>query len=380
MKETSFYASLSKIPKELYQLDTIPLTQTKEMFDLQTFAEELATRFHIDSLKISIGMIQWISSGDIEKGLGTSVVSTSITLSPITPCVLWLINSRDITKLCSFLLPAKPKKVSFSSDLLEESFYQYALLECLDALENQELFKNFSLKIDGAELTDVAGYLSVNIKLMHKRKTVWGRIVLSPEFLSSWRNHIANTNALTPTLAKSYSLVLGIDMASTVLSVEEMNKLSKGDFVLLDHVFYHPMTKQGFAYLTLQGQPLLSIKIENGRYQIHGAPSLISNPSRLDNHFPQQGHNMEHSEESSPKEEAISIHKAPVTIAINLARITMTLEKLTQLEPGNFLELPENNQTVSLSMNGENIGSAELIYLGDALGIRILSLGKTTTS
>ncbi|MCC6127583.1 MAG: FliM/FliN family flagellar motor switch protein, partial [Chlamydiae bacterium] len=61
---------------------------------------------------------------------------------------------------------------------------------------------------------------------------------------------------------------------------------------------------------------------------------------------------------------------------VELARLKMTLERLTQLAPGNVLELPiETDQIVILSVGGKKIGKAELVYLGENLGVRILELG-----
>ena len=53
----------------------------------------------------------------------------------------------------------------------------------------------------------------------------------------------------------------------------------------------------------------------------------------------------------------------------------MTLDKLMHLTPGNTLELPVHpDQGVNLTINGQIIGKAELLYLGEELGIRILEI------
>jgi len=61
---------------------------------------------------------------------------------------------------------------------------------------------------------------------------------------------------------------------------------------------------------------------------------------------------------------------------IEIGQIQMTMEKLLLLEPGNVLDLninPENG--VDLVVNGKRIGKAELVRLGESIGIRILELG-----
>ena len=80
----------------------------------------------------------------------------------------------------------------------------------------------------------------------------------------------------------------------------------------------------------------------------------------------------------TPEEEAesVGIKETPMFITVELARLRMTLEKLMQLAPGNFLELPiQSDQGMVLTVNGQKIGKAELVYLGENLGVRITELG-----
>jgi flagellar motor switch/type III secretory pathway protein FliN len=53
----------------------------------------------------------------------------------------------------------------------------------------------------------------------------------------------------------------------------------------------------------------------------------------------------------------------------------MTLDQLMNLTPGNTLEIPIHpDQGVSLTVNGQKVGRAELVYLGEQLGLRILEI------
>ena len=55
----------------------------------------------------------------------------------------------------------------------------------------------------------------------------------------------------------------------------------------------------------------------------------------------------------------------------------MTIEQLLKLEPGNLLEIdihPENG--VDLTINGKIVGKGELIHIGEAIGVRVLELGR----
>jgi flagellar motor switch protein FliN/FliY len=82
-------------------------------------------------------------------------------------------------------------------------------------------------------------------------------------------------------------------------------------------------------------------------------------------------------EEVSPiKEESSPLKNVPLKVTVELAKISLTLEKLTNLQPGNFLELPTSLENpVNLTVNGKKIGKGELISLGETLGIKILEMG-----
>ena len=74
--------------------------------------------------------------------------------------------------------------------------------------------------------------------------------------------------------------------------------------------------------------------------------------------------------------EAIALKELPIYVTVELARLKISLDKLMHLNPGNMLELPIHpNQSVTLTINGQKVGRAELVYLGETLGLRILELG-----
>lgn len=76
------------------------------------------------------------------------------------------------------------------------------------------------------------------------------------------------------------------------------------------------------------------------------------------------------------EEEVMAIKELPLTVVAEVARVRISLEKLMQLQPGNMLDLGTHpGQGVSLTVNGQCVGRAELIQLGDALGLRILEIG-----
>lgn len=77
------------------------------------------------------------------------------------------------------------------------------------------------------------------------------------------------------------------------------------------------------------------------------------------------------------KNAPISVGQIPVTLTIEIGRIQMSVEELLKLEPGNMLDLdvsPENG--VEITVKGKVVGKGELIRIGEALGVRVIQLGK----
>lgn len=79
---------------------------------------------------------------------------------------------------------------------------------------------------------------------------------------------------------------------------------------------------------------------------------------------------------AAPAQKASPIQEIPLSVVVEVGRLQMSLQKLTELQPGNVLELnvrPENG--VDLVVNGRCVARGELLLLGDALGVRVLDIG-----
>ncbi len=71
-----------------------------------------------------------------------------------------------------------------------------------------------------------------------------------------------------------------------------------------------------------------------------------------------------------------SLADLPLTVHVEMARFSITLEKLSQLSSGNVIELDiPANQAVHLVINGKRVAKAELMQLGEIMGVRILEIG-----
>jgi flagellar motor switch protein FliN/FliY len=129
--------------------------------------------------------------------------------------------------------------------------------------------------------------------------------------------------------------------------------------------------------ISLLNTPIFQAKIKKNKIHILDYANYYEEKKIMEEKIEETTEEEEKIEEVSPVEEgAISIKDTPLKVTVELAKISMTLEKLTSLQTGNFLELSTSLEgPINLTVNGKKIGKGELISLGETLGVKILEIG-----
>ncbi len=367
---------LRKIDEELVNLDEIPLLKSPCAFDWEEFSESIASTLDISSIKIlpSEEML-WREGKAITEGLGEDCLFLSFTASPINGDVFWIMNNSDIAKLSSKLL-VKEEEKKITSPSLQEGFYRYLTLQALSLIEATKTFEGLSLKInDNPSLSNNAA-LCVDVTIKIGKHSCTGRLCLTPEFRKAWEEYFSQFPPIAEKgIEKKLEIPIKIQAGYTSLSLPEWEKVKVGDFILLDRGNLNPKTERGIVTLVLGNAPLFHAKIKQNRIKI--LDYALYEEETMDTEENNQIEEEEIEEITPVEESPTSIKEMPISIVVEVARFRITMEKLTQLQPGNFLELPISaEQGVNLTVNGKKIGRAELVHLGEALGIRIIELGK----
>lgn len=72
-----------------------------------------------------------------------------------------------------------------------------------------------------------------------------------------------------------------------------------------------------------------------------------------------------------------SLQSLPLEVSVEVSRLEMNFKSLSELRPGNLLELPTRPENgVHLVVNGKKLARGELIRVGQLLGVRILEIKK----
>jgi flagellar motor switch protein FliN/FliY len=355
---------LRKISETLLKHDAIPLFGNTPSFDFKRFSSLLASRFGVQHLSVNAKEQGWKKENEIKAGLGRNLMTIPLGLTPLEGTIFWIMPEADIAKLTAWMLHGKTKTRALSSELLQEGFYRYLLLETLDALQNEETFQGLTLHLseDGSPFETAS--FCIDVEISFEKQSCWGRLVLPPVFRKSWVRHFASRAPHLSETAKKTEVFAHVKTGSVTLTLKEWKGLSEGDFVLLDEGGYDARKSMGAALLTFGDTPLFNVKIKHNKIEI------------LDYAFYYEEPMTEKSRPAGSKEEMASMKEMPLSVSVELARLRITLDQLMQLKPGNMLELPiQSDQDVALTVNGQKVGRAELVYLGEALGIRILEIG-----
>lgn len=354
------------IAAEMPELNTIPLFGNAPPFDWAAFSSALASRFGLPKAAFRAGNQVWRAAQEIKKGLGTEIHTLSIAITPLGTAYL-LMSAEDRVKLTTWMMKPSHKPRPSLSEIFQEGFARFIAMQTLDVIQDMAPFNEVSLHLSEEEgVVEKAFCIDIEIDL--DGKSSWARLVIPEELRAKWIQHFSHlpTEYFPQNIANQTQIQLSLKTGSVILHQEELKKLQAGDFVLLDQGSYDAHKGAGVCFLMLGSTPLFNAKIKQNRVE------LIDYAFYYEENMENKGEELQ----PSPQEgEMVALKEMPVYVTIEIARLKMTLDKLMNLTPGNTLELPVHpDQGVSLTVNGQTIGRAELVYLGEQLGVRILEI------
>lgn len=117
-----------------------------------------------------------------------------------------------------------------------------------------------------------------------------------------------------------------------------------------------------------------------GRYVIPAEPVPLSGGGRLTvtgpvRHDPTPREAIAMSPSTGPEPAATSPNDVPVTLAVELGRVSLTLGRLADLKPGDVVELGRHSrEPVELTSAGRLVARGELVLIDTELGVRVTHL------
>lgn len=282
------------------------------------------------------------------------------------------------------------------------------------------------------ELLKRESNLCQDISLSLEGSTFIFRLIISNEFRKSWKEKYAARTLEIPlqsALAKKIQIPVALEAGRTSLTYSEWKQIKIGDFLILDFCSLDPESNKGRVMLTVNGNRFFRARLKPGTIKILEHPLYHEGflddekqdkmnykaeknmatevPENQDSEFEeseidensddftfddindddiestpptQNNENTEDENENAlpeltKTELPFVADEINLDIVIEVGRLQMSIQKLTELTPGNILEIdvrPENG--VDLVINGKRIAKGELLKLGEVLGVRILDI------
>lgn len=359
---------LRKLPEVIEGADTIPLFGKAPPFDWHRLSALLAARFEMKDFAVRPSEQSWCTEEEMREGLGANYFCTPIYLHPLQTPLYFVLPKADKNKLTAYMMQGKAK--AQISEPLKEGFCRFLILEALAASSAIDPISKLTPSLGEKSKIPEENAFCIDVEISLNDQSCWSRLVLPDSFRKAWIEHFSLNppEYFSTEMAKSTELILGLECGSVVLTQSQLNELKPGDFVLLDRANYDIASNISFAVLKIGTIPLFQAKITSNQMEL------------LDYTFTNEDTMEENREPEAPltpaEEESVSIKDVPLNVCVELARLKLTLDHLMHLNPGNVIELPIHpDQGVTLTVNGKKVGRAELLYLGESFGIRILELG-----
>lgn len=430
---SSSYDWVREIKSDLKKLDSIPLTGATPPFPWEEFSNRLARSFDREGLTIQPGEMTWRAKEDLYEGLGDHPFPLTVSMPSLRGQVSWVMPAQEMASLAALLLTQESHPLTLHDPALTESFYHFLALEALYHFTEVPFDKTLFPILAQQTGLPQEDSLCWDIALQLQNHTIWGRLVISPEFRLSWVEHFAQKQEFTShsqQMAQLVDAIVHVEAGKTQLTLAEWMSVQIGDFMMLDSCSLDSEHFNGRVMLTITGKPIFRAKLKDGTLKILELPLLhevetpmAKQPENEDDDlsdldlpdlededlfadtndiFTEENEETEETmtEARSQEEEAveaaaeepkhtapakdqglISPHQIPVTLVVEVGQVQMTMEQILNLAPGNLLEInlhPQNG--VDLTINGKVVGKGELIRIGEAFGVRVLQVGGRANS
>jgi flagellar motor switch protein FliN len=374
---------LKNLETALEEAKVIPLWGSPPPFPLDAFAKELSQVIEQEEVKIEIESTDWMGADQLLEGMGQDPSVLPFTLSPLPGEFFWVLAKSGNNKLSTLLTSDKK---GFTDPALQEGFAKFFYLNVLDVFNQLNPFGNLTATLASDCPLPEEAALCYNICVSVGEKTFNARLICPKEtrlsFASFFQMH-------TPPLLSdpehaSLPVPLHIEVGSTQLRADEWSKAKVGDFLLLDRCTYDLDAKRGRGTLVLGTTPLFDVRLKDGEVKLL-EPAMIQEEHTMHEDNPDENEHLSKMEEDTEaplwsgedgEKSQIEPSQVPIHLTVEVGRLQMPLDKVTQLKPGNVLELghsPEAN--VHLTIGGKRVATGELVRLGDALGVKILKIG-----
>lgn len=361
-----------RIQSLLLDREEFPAWPSRVSFDWNHFSKQISSIFGQD-IQVIYGKADWKSSDQLLLGFGDSPIIFTVETMPLEHNIYVAASQDSIHKISSWLIQEDAGSTGLVTKEIQEGFFRFLLIKSLLVIEEMPISEGLTFHIKEEDIPFLENSYLIDIEVKNKGHSAWIRCIFPKFFQESFKKHFASLSLFRDRARLSgIELLCHIERGQSSLTWSELRDIRTGDFLFL----------QGGDQITLglDGKPLFHVTMESGRIKIvdyadYYGVDMTENFDVISEDTPKDIIEENGSPKKKKKASTESLQEIPLLVRVEIARISLTMEKLLQLSPGDFLELgisPED--PVYLNVNGQRIGSGELLQLEDRLGVRILSI------
>lgn len=348
-----------------------PTWPNRISFDWNHFSKAVSSIFEKD-IQVIYGKATWKKSDQLLRGLGDSPIIFTLEIMPLEQNIYVASSQESIHKISFWLMRQNSDSTGLITKEIQEGFFRFLLIKSLLVIEDMPISEGLTFRIKEEDIPFLENSYLIDVEVKNKNHSAWIRCIFSKPFQESFKRHFANMDLFRDRTRLSVIEVLcQIERGRCSLTWSELRTLKMGDFLFLE--------SGEEITLTISGKPLFHVTLENGRitiadYADYYGVDMTENFDVISEDAPKEI--VEQKDSSTPKKgKTESIAKIPLLVRVEIARISLTMEKLLQLSPGDFLDLGiSTSDPVYLNVNGQRIGMGELLQLEDRVGIRIVNI------
>ena len=229
-----------------------------------------------------------------------------------------------------------------------------------------------SMLMDAVDSDDAEEFIPFTLRHADGR-LLRGAIAFAGDSEAAWDvflNLIKRVEEPLPAWVRDVPIPLNVEVGEVKLTLHEMVSVEPQDIVLLDTC----LLKEECVLLRADNSNLVFKTTVDGTTLTVQERIMTMTPEETQPDMP-----TEDAAPSTPPT-AADIKGIQLPMRLELETISITVEELSQLNPGYIVETTKPvDAPVSLKVNGRSIGTGELVDVAGKVGVRILSLGKKAT-
>lgn len=314
----------------------------KDFISLTSVAQALQDRLDITDLIIETHKKHRKGADEVTESFGSKPVIIHCKSLSFEGSFYWIMNPSEMKTLCLWTLTKDYSAEWLHDHSFMQGYFTYLFLQAMSVLKTLSFFSNLQLQVVDTQAIEEDCHC-IDMQFFSGHNQCQGRLAITETAYNALKKSISQFKDYS----KSSSMIPLKVVAGTVsLTHEQKNEIQSGDFIILDSVHYDPKTHQGNVDLYFEKHPLFKVLLKQKKLK------LLS--------F--------HSQKESNQE-------APHEIFAELASLSIAAHKLYTLQPEDSLEITvDPSQRLSLVEKNKIFAHAELLHIGEVVGVRVLEL------